>query len=121
MPVMEYFDLPATARLICVLQHRAEIDALAAAFADGAQGTSLMDLRELYQDIIVDHNRSPRNFRVPEHFDRMADGFNPLCGDKLHVYLTLDEIVISDIGFQGIRVRDIGRLRVTDDRGGEGA
>ncbi len=60
-----------------------------------------MDLRELYQDIIVDHNRSPRNFRVPEHFDRMADGFNPLCGDKLHVYLTLDGNRISDISFQG--------------------
>ena len=60
-----------------------------------------MDLRDLYQDIIVDHNRSPRNFRVPEHFDRHADGFNPLCGDKLTVYLTVDGDRISDVAFQG--------------------
>jgi nitrogen fixation protein NifU and related proteins len=60
-----------------------------------------MDLRELYQDIIVDHNRSPRNFRVPEHFDRMADGFNPLCGDKLHVYLSVDDNRVTDVSFQG--------------------
>jgi nitrogen fixation NifU-like protein len=60
-----------------------------------------MDLRELYQDIIVDHNRSPRNFRVPEHYDRMADGFNPLCGDKLHVYLSVDDNRVTDVSFQG--------------------
>ncbi len=60
-----------------------------------------MDLRELYQDIIVDHNRSPRNFRVPGHYDRMADGFNPLCGDKLHVYLSVDDNRVTDVSFQG--------------------
>ena len=60
-----------------------------------------MDLRELNQDIIVDHNRSPRNFRVPGHYDRMADGFNPLCGDKLHVYLSVDDNRVTDVSFQG--------------------
>lgn len=60
-----------------------------------------MDLRDLYQDIIVDHNRSPRNFREPERFDRKADGFNPLCGDKLKIYLCMDGDQISDVSFQG--------------------
>lgn len=60
-----------------------------------------MDLRDLYQEIIVDHNRSPRNFRKIEKPTRSAQGFNPLCGDKLTLYLTLDGDVITDISFEG--------------------
>lgn len=60
-----------------------------------------MDLKDLYQDIIVDHNRSPRNFRRIDHATRMAQGYNPLCGDKLVVYLTLKDGVIDDVSFQG--------------------
>jgi len=60
-----------------------------------------MDLRDLYQDIIVDHNRSPRNFHKLEPADREARGFNPLCGDKLAVYLRLDDGRISEVAFQG--------------------
>ncbi|HEX6927746.1 MAG TPA: SUF system NifU family Fe-S cluster assembly protein [Gammaproteobacteria bacterium] len=60
-----------------------------------------MDLRDLYQDIIVDHNRRPRNFRRMEHADRHAEGFNPLCGDKLVLFLKLDGDVIDDVSFQG--------------------
>jgi nitrogen fixation NifU-like protein len=60
-----------------------------------------MDLRDLYRDVIVDHNRSPRNFRRIEPPVRDAEGFNPLCGDKLHVYLRLDGDVIDDLSFEG--------------------
>jgi nitrogen fixation NifU-like protein len=60
-----------------------------------------MDLKDLYRDVIVDHNRSPRNFRKIDPPRRMAEGFNPLCGDKLHVYLRLDGDVIEDISFEG--------------------
>ncbi len=60
-----------------------------------------MDIRQLYQDVIVDHNRSPRNFRRPEIVDRMAEGFNPLCGDKLHVYLSVVDGKIADVSFEG--------------------
>ena len=60
-----------------------------------------MDLRDLYQDIILDHGRHPRNFRAqakPSHF---AHGHNPLCGDRVTVYLTLDGDRIEDVSFEG--------------------
>lgn len=60
-----------------------------------------MDLRDLYQDIIVDHNRSPRNFRLIDPADLQAQGYNPLCGDKLGVYLNLRDGRIEDLAFQG--------------------
>lgn len=60
-----------------------------------------MDLTDLYQDLIVDHNRRPRNFRRMENADRHAEGFNPLCGDKLTLYVKLDGDVIEDVSFQG--------------------
>ena len=60
-----------------------------------------MDLKDLYRDIIVDHNRHPRNFREIADADRRADGFNPLCGDKLTVYVKLDGDRISDVSFNG--------------------
>lgn len=60
-----------------------------------------MDLRDLYRDVIVDHNRSPRNFRRLEPADRRAQGFNPLCGDKLEVTVRLDGDRIGDIAFEG--------------------
>jgi nitrogen fixation NifU-like protein len=60
-----------------------------------------MDLKDLYQDIIVDHNRSPRNFRLIDPADLVAQGFNPLCGDKLELYVNLREGKIDDLAFQG--------------------
>jgi nitrogen fixation NifU-like protein len=60
-----------------------------------------MDLKDLYRDIIVDHNRHPRNFREMPDADRHADGFNPLCGDKLTLYVRLDGNRISDVSFNG--------------------
>lgn len=60
-----------------------------------------VDLKDLYQDIIVDHNRRPRNFRRMDDADRKAEGFNPLCGDKLSLFLKLDGDVIAEASFQG--------------------
>jgi nitrogen fixation protein NifU and related proteins len=61
----------------------------------------MSDLRELYQELIIDHSKRPRNFRVLEGADRKAEGFNPLCGDKVTVYLELDNGRINNLGFQG--------------------
>jgi nitrogen fixation NifU-like protein len=61
----------------------------------------MSDLRELYQQVILDHNKSPRNYRRPEGANRTSEGFNPLCGDHLHVFLKVREGVIQDIGFEG--------------------
>lgn len=60
-----------------------------------------MELRELYQEIIIDHNRNPRNHRVIDNPTSFAQGFNPLCGDKLTVYLTIEKDVIQDLSFIG--------------------
>jgi nitrogen fixation NifU-like protein len=59
------------------------------------------DLRDLYQEVILDHGKRPRNFRTLEHPSHQADGYNPLCGDKVSVYLLLDGDVIRDASFQG--------------------
>ena len=61
----------------------------------------MADLRELYQQTILDHNRSPRNYRKLEHPTQSSEGLNPLCGDHITVYLQLENGVIKDIGFQG--------------------
>jgi nitrogen fixation NifU-like protein len=60
-----------------------------------------VDLRSLYQEIIVDHNRRPRNFREIPDADRTANGDNPFCGDRLTVYVNVQGGVIRDIGFTG--------------------
>jgi nitrogen fixation NifU-like protein len=60
------------------------------------------DLRELYQEVILDHGKNPRNFRRPEDANRQARGDNPLCGDRMTVYLTIDgDEVIQDAAFEG--------------------
>lgn len=61
----------------------------------------MAELDELYQEVILDHNKSPRNFRVIEDADRKVEGYNPLCGDHVTVYLKLDNGRIGDISFQG--------------------
>ena len=61
----------------------------------------MSDLRELYQEIILDHNRRPRNFGVPDQSNRTAKGHNPLCGDIVTVYLLLEVNVVKDIQFEG--------------------
>jgi nitrogen fixation NifU-like protein len=61
----------------------------------------MADLRELYQQIILDHNRSPRNFKKVADANHSAEGTNPLCGDRITVYVKVEGDVISDVGFQG--------------------
>jgi len=60
-----------------------------------------MDLRDLYQDIILDHGRQPRNFREQAHPSHTAQGHNPLCGDRVTVYLTVEDDRIADVSFVG--------------------
>jgi nitrogen fixation NifU-like protein len=60
-----------------------------------------MDLQDLYRDVILDHNRSPRNFGRLDPADAAADGHNPLCGDQLHVSLRLQGDRLADVRFEG--------------------
>jgi nitrogen fixation NifU-like protein len=59
------------------------------------------DLSDLYQEVILDHNRRPRNFRVLDQPSHHAEGYNPLCGDRLNLYLKVDGGVVTEVGFQG--------------------
>ena len=61
----------------------------------------MSDLNELYQEVILDHNRRPRNFRTIEPASHRANGHNPLCGDRLSLYVQVDAGQISDVAFQG--------------------
>ena len=61
----------------------------------------MSDLRDLYQEVIIDHSRRPRNFGSLPQATHRADGFNPLCGDKMTVYLKVDNGIIRDAGFEG--------------------
>jgi nitrogen fixation NifU-like protein len=58
-------------------------------------------LRELYQEVILDHNKSPRNYRRMEDADRKIDGYNPLCGDHFTLFVKIDKGIIVDISFDG--------------------
>ena len=61
-----------------------------------------MNIKELYQEIILDHGKNPRNLRKTENFNKDAKGHNPLCGDKVHIYLKLNENKkVEDISFEG--------------------
>jgi len=61
----------------------------------------MSDLRELYQQVILEHSRSPRNFKEIDGASHSADGYNPLCGDQITVYVELDGDRIVDISFKG--------------------
>ncbi|HZS27464.1 MAG TPA: SUF system NifU family Fe-S cluster assembly protein [Candidatus Angelobacter sp.] len=61
----------------------------------------MSELRELYQEVILEHSKKPRNYRALEQANHKAEGFNPLCGDHFTVYLNLKDGAINDIGFQG--------------------
>ena len=100
---MQRFGIPATARASFALYNtREEVDALVAGHREGAGGVRLMaDLRDLYQDVILEHSKAPRNFRELAAANHKAEGFNPLCGDHFTVYLDLDGDSIRDISFQG--------------------
>ncbi len=61
----------------------------------------MSDLRELYQELIKDHSKKPRNFRPIEGDCRKVEGYNPLCGDRFTVYLSMDDDIVKDVSFQG--------------------
>ena len=61
-----------------------------------------MNLKELYQEIILDHGKNPRNLRKTENFNKDAKGYNPLCGDKVHIYIKINNNrTVEDISFEG--------------------
>ena len=59
------------------------------------------DLRDLYQEVILEHSKAPRNYKALESANQKAEGYNPLCGDRFTVYLEMDGDKIREIGFQG--------------------
>ena len=61
----------------------------------------MSDLSDLYQEVILDHNKRPRNFRILEAPSHTAEGYNPLCGDRLSLFLKVEGDVIADVSFQG--------------------
>src|SRR5829696_7859895 len=61
----------------------------------------MSELSELYQQVILDHNKKPRNFRKLEGANRTAEGYNPLCGDQLTVYMQLEDEIVKDVSFEG--------------------
>ena len=62
----------------------------------------MYDLQDLYQEVLMDHNRRPRNFQKLPDANRTAEGFNPLCGDQITLYLDVDDNKIKNVGFQGV-------------------
>jgi nitrogen fixation protein NifU and related proteins len=61
----------------------------------------MSELNDLYQEVILDHNKNPRNFREIENATNEADGHNPLCGDALKVYLNIENDTVTDVAFKG--------------------
>ncbi len=61
----------------------------------------MQDLNDLYQEVILDHNKKPRNFRRLETANHSAEGYNPLCGDQLTVYLNLEDDAVKEVSFEG--------------------
>jgi nitrogen fixation NifU-like protein len=61
----------------------------------------MSELSELYQQVILDHNKKPRNFHKLEGANRVSEGFNPLCGDQLTVYMLMDDGIVKDLSFVG--------------------
>jgi nitrogen fixation NifU-like protein len=59
------------------------------------------ELRELYQQVILDHNKSPRNFKKLENANHTAEGYNPLCGDKINIYMEVENGIVKDLSFLG--------------------
>lgn len=62
----------------------------------------MSELRDLYQEVILDHNKKPRNFGKPHGSNRAANGHNPLCGDKVTIYIDVQDGVVKSVGFEGV-------------------
>lgn len=61
----------------------------------------MSELSDLYQEVILEHNKNPRNFREIENADKVAEGYNPLCGDQLKLYLAMENDMVKDVAFKG--------------------
>ena len=61
----------------------------------------MSDLSELYQEVILDHNKRPRNYQTLDNANHAAEGYNPLCGDRLNLYVRVDDGIVTNVGFQG--------------------
>ena len=61
----------------------------------------MTDLQDLYQELILDHGRRPRNFKALEGASGTAEGYNPLCGDKVKIYVKMDDDIVKDLSFEG--------------------
>ena len=124
MPVMEFFELPATARASFAFYNTfEEIDRLAAGVERARKifaWESPMELNDLYRDVILDHNRRPRNFGALEPADASVEGFNPMCGDRLDPALANWPTTASAISASRGRAARYRRHRPPDDRSGEG-
>ena len=77
----------------------------------------MSELSDLYQEVILEHNKNPRNFREIADADQYADGKNPLCGDAFRVYVSLDGDTVTDVAFKGSRVCYFEGFGVDDDAG----
>ena len=102
-PVMKRFGIDSTARASFAMYNtQARSRRAGPRHRKGEGGIRLMsDLRDLYQDVILEHSKAPRNYREQPAANHKAEGFNPLCGDHFTVFITLDGDTIQDISFQG--------------------
>ena len=116
-PVMDRFGVPATVRAsLAIYNTREDIDALGRRRSQGAEVFALMsDLTDLYQEVILDHNRRPRisaRSTTPSH---QAEGYNPLCGDRLNLYLRSTARRLRTC-VRRVGLRDLESVRLADDR-----
>jgi len=113
--------VPATARASFGLYNtRKEIDVLCQGLQKVRKNFFMSDLSDLYQEVILDHNRSPRNFHKIEGANRHSVGYNPLCGDKMDLYVDWKATRIKDIGFLGSGCAISKSVGFFDDCCGEG-
>jgi len=80
-----------------------------------SKGDFLLMVDDLYQEIIIDHSKRPRNCHPMADANRKAEGYNPLCGDELKLYIKIENDIVKDVSWVGHRLRHLHRLRVFDD------
>ncbi len=121
-PVMERFGIPATARASFAVYNTREGSRRAGSRdRKSAGGVCLMsDLRDLYQDVILEHSKAPRNYRELPAANHKAEGFNPLCGDRFTVYVDARWRCDPRHQLSGLRLRDFEGVGVDDDAEREG-
>jgi hypothetical protein len=119
-PVMDRFGVPATTRASLAFYNTfGEIDALVAGLHKVKEIFRLM-VDDLYQEIILDHSKRPRNCHSMADANRQAEGYNPLCGDKLKLYVKIENDIVEGRQLRRLRLRHLHRLGVPDDRKPQG-